>query len=295
MHQMAAIKDNSKTARIVIIGGGIVGSALAFYLSTKASNAEIILLDPSLETLQGSTAIAPGLVGQLNEINHLTRVAKESVVAYTSIPGAFQRVGGLEIAEKKEGIERLRHRQGLAHQAELRAEILTSEEIAELAPDFHAKDNESVGLFFPDDGTVEPTKLVEYYRAEATARGVIFAAERVVNFQHASSSHYHITTDSRLLTADTVTLATGIWTSGFLRPFGIEVPIIPVGHSYAYGPNREKREKGQPFVRWPEHHVYARDHGERDGFGTYDHVPITCEPGQSALGELLARYVVQKE
>jgi len=37
-----------------------------------------------------------------------------------------------------------------------------------------------------------------------------------------------------------------------------------------------------PFVRWPEHHVYARDHGDRLGLGTYDHVPVPITP--NALG-----------
>ncbi|MEV0070246.1 hypothetical protein [Amycolatopsis sp. NPDC050768] len=36
------------------------------------------------------------------------------------------------------------------------------------------------------------------------------------------------------------------------------------------------------FVRWPEHYVYARDHGERLGLGTYDHRPLPVTPGESA-------------
>jgi hypothetical protein len=73
--------------RIVILGGGIVGSSLAYFLSHKSPDSNIILLDASLSSPQGSTAFAPGLVGQLNEIDHLTQMAKESVEEYSKIHG----------------------------------------------------------------------------------------------------------------------------------------------------------------------------------------------------------------
>jgi sarcosine oxidase len=74
--------------RIVILGGGIVGSSLAYFIShKKPSSSHIILLDASLQSPQGSTAFAPGLVGQLNEIDHLTQMAKESVEEYSKIHG----------------------------------------------------------------------------------------------------------------------------------------------------------------------------------------------------------------
>ena len=73
--------------RTVIIGGGIVGSALAYYLSRDSSSSQVVLIDASQSNPQGSTAFAPGFVGQLNSISHLTKVAKESVEAYSKIPG----------------------------------------------------------------------------------------------------------------------------------------------------------------------------------------------------------------
>ena len=73
--------------RIVIVGGGIVGSSLAYFLSHRSPYSHVILLDASLSSPQGSTAFAPGLVGQLNEIDHLTQMAKESVEEYSKIHG----------------------------------------------------------------------------------------------------------------------------------------------------------------------------------------------------------------
>lgn len=81
------LQQQSPTDRIIVVGGGIVGSALAYYLSQSAESTQIVLIDASQSHPQGSTAFAPGFVGQLNSIHHLSQVAKESVKAYQKIPG----------------------------------------------------------------------------------------------------------------------------------------------------------------------------------------------------------------
>jgi len=103
------------------------------------------------------------------------------------------------------------------------------------------------------------------------------------NSASSDSSKFSITTDLGTLQAKTVVVATGIWTQELLKSLDIALPIIPVAHPYAYGPSRPVREIKQPFVRWPERHIYARDHGEVDGFGSYDHEPVIGNPKHSAL------------
>lgn len=51
--------------------------------------------------------------------------------------------------------------------------------------------------------------------------------------------------------------------------------IVPVAHRYAYTAQRsELRENKAAFVRYPEAHLYARDHSLQDGIGSYGHDPI---------------------
>ncbi|TIA46148.1 FAD dependent oxidoreductase [Aureobasidium pullulans] len=80
-------------------------------------------------------------------------------------------------------------------------------------------------------------------------------------------------------------LATGIWTASLLqKSSGIpSVPVVPVSHPYIYSRDRDHEVSPTPFMRWPESHVYARDHGARYGVGTYDHAPQhVSSPGHTA-------------
>lgn len=115
---------------------------------------------------------------------------------------------------------------------------------------------------------------------EADVKELVITNERITGIQ---TQHGQSTT---LLTADKVILATGIWartlcTSASL-PF--PVPVIPVGHPYQHASphvpisSSSSSQNKPPFVRWPESHAYARDHGDRHGLGSYNHIPILCAP-----------------
>jgi glycine/D-amino acid oxidase-like deaminating enzyme len=175
--QLPALEPSQE--RIIILGAGIVGSALSYNLSTRLPSSQIITLDLSSYSSAGSTAIAPGLVGQLNTIHHLTAMAKESVEAYSKIPIGFQQVGGLEIANTKDGIAELAKRMELAKGNGLEAEMLSSSGISKVAPDFYVEDESSIGLFFAGDRTANPMAVVGYYQEQAKHQGVILVPAKV--------------------------------------------------------------------------------------------------------------------
>jgi glycine/D-amino acid oxidase-like deaminating enzyme len=299
-------KDQTED-RVIIIGGGIVGSSLAYYLSKRNCDSQIILLDSSLDDPHNSTAFAPGLVGQLNTITHLTEMAKETVSEYSkitgvfsilinlnltytnTITGGFQQVGGLEIASTEAGIAQLHSRHSLARTAGLPSQILNSVEASQLAPDFAINDEGSKGLFFPLDGTADSKLISKYYLSEAKSQGVILLSLKVTSISQPALAKYpagynlEVSTELGFLGTKKLIVATGIWTSELVKTLGIDLPIVPVLHPYAHGPERSARGIQQPFVRWPERHIYARDHGNSDGWGSYDHEPIRYAPANSAL------------
>jgi glycine/D-amino acid oxidase-like deaminating enzyme len=291
------LNDNPSPRRIIIVGGGIVGAALAFHLSKAKSEHHIVLIDKSLDNLLGSTGHAPGFVGQLNESPVLTQLAKDTVQDYLTIPGGFETVGGLEISSTESGLENLKRRQKTAQEAGLPAELLAPEAAASLAPDFIDANSAEHCLHFPSDGTANAGVITSYYVDQARTRGVDFLEAAVTGLKTKKNDEempeiMAIQTASGDIRSEgsTVVLATGIWTSALISGdetpvTQLPIPIVPVAHPYTFTSPRPRRAgTPYPFVRWLDHHVYARDHGDRDGLGSYDHPPMRLDPSKSAIG-----------
>ncbi|CAG8028190.1 unnamed protein product [Penicillium salamii] len=308
-HKMTSTLDihhlngNPSSERIFIVGGGIVGAALAFYLSRdlpSTNKRQIVIVDRCLKKSLGSTGHAPGFVGQLNESPSLTQLAKETVSEYLSIPDGFSRVGGLELSSSPLGVEALHRRCEMARAAGLPAEILTPKTAASLAPDFIDPESVDIALHFPSDGTANAQKVTSYYLDQARIRNVDFLEANATGFitsfiEDGKAEMIAIQTAEGdiSLTGSTVILASGIWTSPLITPAHASkqqvtqapIPIVPVAHPYTFTPPRPPRSgTPYPFVRWPDHHVYARDHGDRDGLGSYNHAPMQLDPITTAIG-----------
>lgn len=331
------------SSTIIIVGGGIVGSALAHFLSSSSSRRKIILIDHSLSPLQGSTAHAPGYVGQFNESSTLTRLAIDSVTEYAKIPNGFEVLGGIEAVATQGGISRLQTRCDAAVQRGLPASMITPAQAAGLAPDLVRQDDIQAALYFATDGVANATVITAFYQQEARRKGVQFVegvvgdirygengevvgveVEEVVEEKEAEADDNQTLKRKikRVVEADTLILATGIWTKDLCADLDIPIPIIPVAHPYIYikhdrlneddtssqsissppsgslrsplgspvsssSSNTNQRSplsprlnnKPSPWIRYPEHQVYARDHGPFYGVGTYDHGPaMYCEP-----------------
>ncbi|KAL5355853.1 FAD dependent oxidoreductase [Aspergillus floccosus] len=273
---------------VVIIGAGIVGSATAYYLSLAASGKKVALVDRSISTLRGSTEIAPGFVGQYNESGVLTTLAVESVKEYTKIPGGFEVVGGLEVATAREGVDRLRARWEAATKAGLAAELLSSDQAVSLAPEL-IKDDIQIALYFPGDGAANAKRITSFYQEGARANRVQLIEADVTEVQQADGRVSGVHTAAGLIQANTVIVATGIWAPQLCK-LDFPVPVVPVAHPYMYGAPHEPRLRKAPWVRWPEHVVYARDHGTHYGLGSYNHQPIPEEAKQSAVGNWIPQF-----
>ncbi|KAM0550580.1 hypothetical protein ACHAPJ_008838 [Fusarium lateritium] len=286
---------SESTESVIIVGAGIVGSALAYFLSKSPTHRDITIVDRSFSSLLGSTGIAPGFVGQFNESEVLTRLAIDTVSEYTKIPGGFDRVGGLEIAFQSSGIDRLKSRCADAAKLGLPAKMLSIEEAHALAPELVNESGPGAAVFFSSDGTANAVRIASFYKEEAKKLGVQFVESSV---QKLISSQGRITgievrdgDATRHLNADKVILTTGIWAQDLCSEFDFPVPVISVGHPYMHGQSREPLSHKLPFVRWPEHHVYARDHGTNYGIGSYDHEPIGCKPPNgTATGNWIERF-----
>ncbi|GMK59957.1 hypothetical protein CspeluHIS016_0901740 [Cutaneotrichosporon spelunceum] len=293
---------------IAIVGAGIVGTALAAQL---ASHARVLVLDRRGQA--GSTALAPGYVGQLNTLAPLTELAQRSVAAYRAISGAFDDVGGLEVATSPAELDAMEVRAALARSRGLPAEVVSGARARELAPAF--VEGVEGGLHFPSDGTADARVITAAYRAAALAAGAVFVdadvsaieegvegegtqrkegMERTEGTERKEARKVTLATLAGPFSAHTLVLCTGVWSGDFLP-----LPAVSVAHMYAYSAARPRRPRS-PFVRIPSANVYTRDHGDVDGIGSYDHDPVevsadamrthTCAVGGfDAFHDVLAR------
>lgn len=262
----------------IIVGAGIVGSALAAFLSEDESAGRTLLIDRAFEEVVGSTGYAPGFLGQFNESDVLTRLAVDSLKEYERFPEVFKRVGGLELACSEQGMHQLEKRCLKANAGGLKARILEEKEAALVVPTFVSKGSYEAALHFPTDGVADPHALCLAYRDLACRNGVDTLEVNVDSFEITDGAVRGVrTANGQSLQAKKVIVATGIWTQLLAKSAtSLPMPIVPVAHPYVYTAERAE-EIQTPFCRWPEDHVYARLHGRRFGLGSYDHAPVHVE------------------
>lgn len=265
--------------RVLVVGAGVAGSAVAAELGAVNGIEVTVVERGPAGRLVGSTGHAPGFVGLLGEAAVLTQLAERSAQVYEDLhshgkPG-FDRVGGLEVAQSPAARDQLERRARLATEAGLPAQLLEPQETVDLAPDLVDPQGCVGGLLFPRDGTARARVITAALQERARSAGVRFVHDtEVQGISSEGGAALTVRIGGEDLHADDVVLACGIWGQQVAALAGVHLPLVPVAHPYVHGPLRAPAAHRSPFVRWPEHHVYARDHGDRLGLGSYDHAPV---------------------
>src|SRR3954447_12776949 len=144
-----------ESARVVIIGAGIVGASVAYHLAQEGWT-DLVLIDqgPLWET-GGSTSHAPGLVFQLNPSHAMTQMARTTVEVLSALEvdglPCYHAVGGIEVAATEERRAELARRYGRARGYGLDAELLTPAQVSARIPLLDA-DRILGGLHVAHDG-----------------------------------------------------------------------------------------------------------------------------------------------
>ncbi len=266
------------TRRVVVIGAGIVGAALAAELAGRDGLAVTVLERGPHDRLLGSTGHAPGLVGLLGEAPVATELARASADSYEQLvhggTAGFDRGGGLEVASTTAALADLERRARLAHDAGLPARVLDAAQTVACAPQLVDPARCVGGVLHPHDGTARAGVITAALQERATRAGARFRYDAPVHAIDVKGGRVHaVHAAGEVFSADDVVIACGIWGPAVAALAGQALPLTPVQHPYLYGPPHGRSTASSPFVRWPEHHVYARDHGDRLGIGTYDHTP----------------------
>jgi len=264
--------------RVVIIGAGVVGAALAEELSAKGWT-EITVVDQGpVPATGGSSSHAPGLVFQTNSSKTMTEMARYTVEKLSAL-GCFLQVGGLEVATTPERLVELRRRHGWATAWGLDAHLLTPEECVE-RHSLLSTDRVLGGLFVPTDGLAKAVRAVEVQLEKARERGVrVLDRHEVLDIRSEDGQVTGVVTDQGEIPADIVVCCAGIWGPKVARMAGMTLPLTPLAHQLAWtGPvaalEGQTDEAVRPILRHQDADLYYRERFDRLGIGYYGHRPL---------------------
>ncbi|MGW5463455.1 GcvT family protein [Streptomyces sp. NPDC003996] len=269
--------------RVVIIGAGVVGAALADEISARGWTEVTVVDQGPLPATGGSSSHAPGLVFQTNASKTMTELARYTVEKFCSLEvdgkPCFLQVGGLEVATSPERLAELRRRHGWISAWGIEARLLTPDECVEKHP-LVDRDKVLGGLLVPTDGLAKAVLAVEAQIRRATERGVRFLARHeVLDVRQSEGRVTGVVTDQGEIEADIVVCCAGIWGPKIARMVGMNLPLTPLAHQLAWtGPvpalAGQTEEAVRPILRHQDADLYYRDRFDGLGIGYYGHRPM---------------------
>jgi glycine cleavage system aminomethyltransferase T/glycine/D-amino acid oxidase-like deaminating enzyme len=261
-------------ARVVVVGGGIIGSSIAYHL-TGAGETDVVLLERGHLT-NGTTWHAAGLVSQVRGTHALTELSRHNAETYerlpheTDIETGMRRVGALTVARTEGRMQEILYGVGLARDAGVPVEVLAPAQVKDLWP--AAVVDDLVGaVLFPTDGTVNPGDAAMSFAKGAVDAGVRYVPNtEVTGFVIAAGRVVGIQTPRGAIEAETVVLASGLWTSELARMAGADVALYPAEHVWVMTEEAEGADERMPFLRDLDGYLYIRHYRGRYLLGAFE-------------------------
>ncbi len=259
----------------LIIGGGIIGCSIAYHLA-KSGEKDVVLLEKAALT-EGATWHAAGLVGQLRSSRNTTRMLQKSVAMYdklqaeTGLNSDWKKVGSLRLAASKDRMLEAKRLTTMARSFGLEMNIISPDEAKALFPYIDTKGLEGAA-HIPSDGHVDPAGLCQSIAAGARLHGAeLKQGIKVLDFTVVGGRITEVITNHGTYAAETVTLASGMWSRELGAKLGLTIPACAVEHQYIVTEPIPGFPENLPTLRDPDRLVYYKpDAGGRLVIGGYE-------------------------
>src|SRR5690554_819958 len=170
-HKELNMAEVPTSARVVVIGAGIVGNGLVWHLA-RLGWRDIVQLDKGpLPNPGGSTGHASNFIFPVDHSREMTDITMDSVRQYREM-GVITQSGGIEVARTEERMEELRRRMSSARAWGIDSRLVTPEEIAELVP-FLDPSVVVGGFYTPTVGVVDSLRAGTIMRERAQEKGAL--------------------------------------------------------------------------------------------------------------------------
>ena len=223
-------------ARVVIIGGGVIGCSVAYHL-TRAGWTDVVLLERKSLT-SGTTWHAAGLIGQLRATFNMTRLAQYTTEVLLSLEEetgqatGYKQNGALLVTADEERFIELKRNASMGRCFGLDVRVLSPGEALELWPLLNADDLIG-GVFIPSEGQTNPVDTTLAYARGARMRGArIFENTRVTAIRRSGGRVTGVATDDGDIRAEFVVNCGGMWGREIGRLAGVNTPLHAAEHFY---------------------------------------------------------------
>ena len=254
--------DLPTRARVVIVGGGVIGCSIAYHLS-RIGLSDIVLLERKQLT-SGTTWHAAGLVGQLRQSMNMTKLARYTAELYRGLEAetgqatGFRQCGSISLATTAGRMEELKRNASMAKVFGLEVNIVGPGEIHSLYPLVNLEDVIG-GIHIPSDGYANAVDITQALAKGARKRGAqIFQDLKVTAIHHDGRRVSGVQTDRGRIDADTVVLCGGMWTRDLAASIGVTVPLHACEHYYVLFQDVPGLKPEMPVLRDYDHCSYFK-------------------------------------
>ena len=260
-------------ARVVIIGGGVIGTSVAYHLA-KEGWTDVLLLEQGTLSC-GTTWHAAGLVGPLRASESGTRLVQYSAELYASLEAetgqatGYRNVGGVILARTEDRMVQLRRTAANAAAYDMDCELLTPAQALDLWPVIDTGDLLGA-IWLPGDGKVNPTDLTMALAKGARQRGArVVERARVTGIDTAATARGRRVTgvrvdgggagDEHRIEAEVVVNCAGQWAKALGDQVGVTVPLHSAEHFYVVTEPMEGIHPDLPILRDPDGWTYFKE------------------------------------
>jgi 4-methylaminobutanoate oxidase (formaldehyde-forming) len=260
-----------QSARIVVIGGGIMGCSVAYHLSLFGET-DVVLLEQGRLT-SGTTWHAAGLVGQLRNHESMTRLIRYSTDLYsrleseTGLSTGWKQCGSLAVARTADRMIQLKRTAAVAQAYGVTCDVISPTEAGRLYPIMATADLQGA-VWLPGDGKANPADLTLALAKGARNRGVkICEGVRVTGAVSQTGSGKRVSHldwsnkagESGRIAADIVILCGGQWSRALGRKLGVTVPLFSCEHFYIVTDIVPGVHRDLPILRDPDGYIYFKE------------------------------------
>ena len=223
-------------ARVVVIGGGVVGVGTLHALVKKGWS-DVVLIERN-ELTSGSTWHAAGLLPLFNMSYSVGQIHKYSVKLYDGLEAetgqnvGFKKVSNIRLARTPVRMDEYHYYAGVAETIGVKVKFLTPDELKEIWP-LCETDGIIGAIQHPDDGYIQPADLTQALAKGARDGGAqIYRKTRVIGIEQKPGGEWLVKTDKGDITCEHLVSATGNFVRQTGDMLGLDIPVIPVEHQY---------------------------------------------------------------